>query len=147
MAGSVVWLTPFRPDDLWVIVDPMLSAAPPGTKVGRPLVPARLPDGYPLCPHERHSLGDAAAGAGLWLLRDLLAPSARLAGVWMRVHQTLLDRLGERDRIDGSPDSASVPAQRRATPWERRLRGPGLLREVVPTRPWHHSVRLAPRRP
>jgi len=44
------------------------------------------------------------------------------AGVWDRLHQTLLDRLGETDRIDwsrASLDSASIPAKRGATPSAR----------------------------
>ena len=39
------------------------------------------------------------------------------AGVWERLHQTLLDRLGEAERIDwsrASLDSASIPAKRGA---------------------------------
>jgi transposase len=44
------------------------------------------------------------------------------AGVWDRLHRTLLDRLGDADRIDwerASLDSASVPAKRGATRSDR----------------------------
>ena len=81
---------------------------------------------------ERHSLGDAAAGAGLWLghdcwrrLRDWQA-----AGVWERLAPALLDRLGEAGQIDWSReslDSASIPAKRGAIASERirRMRQTG----------------------
>lgn len=44
------------------------------------------------------------------------------AGVWRRLHQGLLDRLGEADRIDwrrASADSARIPAKRGAVPLGR----------------------------
>src|SRR5439155_14982033 len=45
------------------------------TALGRP----RLPDRHRLRPAERHPLGDAPAGNGLWLRYDVLAQAAVLA--------------------------------------------------------------------
>ena len=44
-----------------------------------PRVRPCLPDRYPVCAQDRHSLGVSAPGNGLWQRHDLLAPSARLA--------------------------------------------------------------------
>lgn len=116
---------PLLPDELWAIVEPLLPAAPPTPKGGRPRVPDRacligirfvLKSGIPweLLPQE---LG-CGSGVTCWRrLRDW-----QEAGVWDRLHQTLLDRLGEADRIDwsrASLDSASVPAKRGAPRWDR----------------------------
>ena len=50
-------------------------------------------------------------GSGMTCLRRL--KEWYEAGVWERLHEALLDRLGEADRIDWSrtsPDAAAVPA-------------------------------------
>ncbi|MGH7511242.1 MAG: IS5 family transposase [Gemmatimonadales bacterium] len=109
---------PLLPDALWAIVEPLLPPEPPKPKGGRPRVPDRacltgilfvLRSGIPweLLPRE---LG-CGSGVTCWRrLRDWQA-----AGVWERLHQTLLDRLGEADRLDWSRaalDSASVPAKK-----------------------------------
>lgn len=39
----------------------------------------RLPDGYPVCSQDRHTMGVSAPGNGLWQRHDLLASFARLA--------------------------------------------------------------------
>ncbi len=107
-------------DDLWAIVDPLLPPEPPRPKGGRPRVPDRacltgilfvLKTGIPweYLPQEM----GCGSGVTCWRrLRDWQA-----AGVWDRLHHTLLDRLGEADRIDwdrASLDSASIPAKRGA---------------------------------
>ena len=109
------------PDELWAIVAPLLPPTPPHPKGGRPRVPDRacltgiifvLKSGIPweLLPQEM----GCGSGVTCWRrLRDW-----QQAGVWDRLHRTLLDRLGEADRIDwerASLDSASVPAKRGAT--------------------------------
>jgi transposase len=109
---------PLVSDDLWAIVAPLLPAEPPKPKGGRPRVPDRaaltgiifvLKSGIPweMVPQEM----GCGSGVTCWRrLRDWQA-----AGVWHRLHQVLLDRLGEADRIDwerASLDSASVPAKR-----------------------------------
>jgi transposase len=117
--------TPLVPDDLWAIVEPLLPPEPPKPKGGRPRVPDRaaltgiifvLKSGIPweMLPPE---LG-CGSGMTCWRrLRDWQA-----AGVWERLHQTLLDRLGETGQIDwsrASLDSASIPAKRGAIASER----------------------------
>jgi transposase len=111
---------PLLPDDLWVIVDPLLPTEPPKPTGGRPRVPDRaaltgiifvLKSGIPweMLPQEM----GCGSGVTCWRrLRDW-----QDAGVWDRLHQTLLDRLGDAGRIDwdrASLDSASVPAKRGA---------------------------------
>src|SRR5918999_3577744 len=119
---------PLVSDDLWAIVAPLLPPEPPKPTGGRPRVPDRaclsgiifvLKSGIPweMLPQE---LG-CGSGVTCWRrLRDWQA-----AGVWGRLHQALLDRLGDADRIDwsrASLDSASVPAKRGASKSARTRR-------------------------
>jgi transposase len=112
---------PLVSDELWAFVAPLLPAEPPKPKGGRPRAPDRdcltgivfvLKSGIPweMLPPE---LG-CGSGMTCWRrLRDWQA-----AGVWDALHRTLLDRLGEADRIDWSRvslDSASIPAKRGAS--------------------------------
>jgi transposase len=112
---------PLVSDELWAIVAPLLPPEPPKPKGGRPRVPDRacltgiifvLKSGIPweMLPQE---LG-CGSGMTCWRrLRDW-----QEAGVWDRLHQTLLDRLGEAGHIDWSRaalDSASIPAKRGAS--------------------------------
>jgi transposase len=112
---------PLVSDDLWAVVAPLVPAEPPKPKGGRPRISDRacltgiifvLKSGIPweMLPQE---LG-CGSGVTCWRrLRDW-----QQAGVWDRLHRTLLDRLGEADRIDWSRaalDAASVPAKRGAT--------------------------------
>lgn len=116
---------PLVPDELWAIVEPLLPPEPPKPKGGRPRVPDRaaltgivfvLRSGIPweLLPQEM----GCGSGVTCWRrMRDW-----QDAGVWDRLHQTLLDRLGEAGRIDwerASLDSASIPAKRGAGRWDR----------------------------
>jgi transposase len=111
---------PLVSDDLWAIVSPLLPAEPPKPKGGRPRVPDRAcltgiifvlktGIGWEDLPVEM----GCGSGVTCWRrLRDWQA-----AGVWDRLHQALLDRLGAADRIDWSRacvDSASIPAKRGA---------------------------------
>jgi transposase len=111
---------PLLPDDLWAIVEPLLPTEPPKPTGGRPRVPDRaaltgiifvLKSGIPweMLPQEM----GCGSGVTCWRrLRDW-----QDAGVWDRLHKTLLDRLGDAGRIDwdrASLDSASVPAKRGA---------------------------------
>lgn len=111
---------PLVSDDLWAIVAPLLPTEPPKPKGGRPRVPDRAcltgiifvlktGIGWADLPVEM----SCGSGVTCWRrLRDW-----QVAGVWDRLHQTLLDRLGEADRIDwdrASLDSASIPAKRGA---------------------------------
>ena len=63
---------------------------------------------------------EMGCGSGVTCWRRLRDGQA--AGVWDRLHHTLLDRLGEADRIAWertSLDSASIPAKRGARTWDR----------------------------
>ena len=111
---------PLVSDELWEAIEPLLPVEPPKPQGGRPRVPDRatltgivfvLRSGIPweLLPQEM----GCGSGVTCWRrLRDWQA-----AGVWDRLHRTLLDRLGRADRIDwsrASLDSRLVPAKRGA---------------------------------
>src|SRR5919205_3562214 len=111
---------PLVPDELWSLIAPLLPPERPKPKGGRPPVPDRaaltgilfvLRSGIPweLLPQEM----GCGSGVTCWRrLRDW-----QEAGVWARLHRTLLDRLGRADRIDwsrASLDSRLVPAKRGA---------------------------------
>ncbi len=103
-------------DELWAVVEPLLPPPKPRPKGGRPPIPDRkvltgilfvLMTGIPweMLPKEM------GCGSGMTCWRRLRA--WQQAGVWKRLHQVLLDRLGEADKIDwsrASLDSATVPA-------------------------------------
>jgi transposase len=124
---------PLVSDDLWAVVAPLLPTEPPKPNGGRPRVPDRavltgiifvLKSGIPweMLPHE---LG-CGSGMTCWRrLRDW-----HVAGVWDRLHQTLLDRLGEADQIDWS--RASVDAA--MTPAKRGANSPGRTRRIAAKR-------------
>jgi transposase len=118
-------MKPLVSDELWALVAPLLPPEPPKPKGGRPRVPDRacltgiifvLKTGIPweMLPPEM----GCGSGVTCWRrLRDW-----QEAGVWDRLHQTLLDRLGEADRLDwsrASLDSASIPAKRGVNSSER----------------------------
>jgi len=111
---------PLVSDELWEVIEPLLPVEPPKPKGGRPRVSDRatltgilfvLRSGIPweLLPPEM----GCGSGVTCWRrLRDW-----QEAGVWDRLHRTLLDRLGRADRIDwsrASLDSRLVPAKRGA---------------------------------
>ncbi len=107
---------PLVTDELWAVVEPLLPEDPPKPKGGRPRVDDRaaltgilfvLKTGIPweMLPQEM------GCGSGMTCWRRLKEWHA--AGVWGRLHEALLDRLGGADRIDlsrASLDSAAVPA-------------------------------------
>ena len=107
---------PLVTDELWAVVGPLLPEEPPKPRGGRPRVDDRaaltgilfvLKTGIPweMLPQEM----GCASGMTCW--RRL--KEWHEAGVWGRLHRTLLDRLGEADEIDwsrASLDSAAVPA-------------------------------------
>jgi transposase len=107
---------PLVTDELWTVVEPLLPKEPPKPKGGRPRVSDRaaltgilfvLKTGIPweMLPREM------GCGSGMTCWRRL--KEWHNVGVWERLHQALLDRLGEANRIDWSRtslDSASVAA-------------------------------------
>ena len=108
------------PTDLWEAIEPLLSEEPAKLKGGRPRIPDRaalegivfvLRTGCPwrLLPKE---LG-CGSGSTCWRrLRDW-----QEAGVWQRLHETLLNWLGDAASIAwsrASVDSVSVRAKRGA---------------------------------
>jgi len=112
-------------DELWAVLDPWIPAPPPRPKGGRKRVPNRaaltgilfvLKSGIPweLLPPEM------GCGSGMTCWRRLRDWHAQ--GVWHRIHQKVLDYLGEADRIDwtrAAIDAAIVPA-----PGGAKRRGP-----------------------
>ena len=111
---------PLVSDELWTVIEPLLPPEPAKPRGGRPRVPDRaaltgilfvLHRGIPwdLLPQEM----GCGSGVTCWRrLRDWHA-----AGVWERLHQALLDRLGSADQIDWSRaclDSRLLPAKRGA---------------------------------
>jgi transposase len=119
---------PLVPDELWMLIEPLLPPERPKPKGGRPPVPHRaaltgipfvLKSGLPweMLPQEM----GCGSGMTCWRRRR----DWQAARVWERLHRVLLDRLGRAGAIDWSRacvGSASVPAKRGA-------------RKPAPTRP------------
>jgi transposase len=111
-------MRPLLDDKPWNLLAPLLPPEKPKSKGGRPRVPDRaaltgilfvLRTGIPweMLPWEM------GCGSGMTCWRRLR--DWQEAGVWDRLHQVLLDQLGEADRIDwsrASIDSSSVPSSR-----------------------------------
>src|SRR5215217_6910356 len=108
-------------DDLWEAIEPLLPKEPPKPKGGRPRVSDRaalggivlvLRTGCPwrLVPNAR----GCGSSTTCWRrLRDW-----QKAGVWQRLHETLLTWLGDEAALDwirASADSLSVRAKRGAS--------------------------------
>jgi transposase len=105
-------------DELWEVIEPLLPPEAPKPQGGRPRVDDRaalsgiifvLKSGIPweMLPQEM------ACGSGVTCWRRLR--EWQQAGVWERLHQVLLDRLGEADQIEWERaclDAASIPAKR-----------------------------------
>jgi transposase len=94
---------PLVPDELWMLIEPLLPPERPKPKSGRPPIPHRaalsgiifvLKSGIPweMLPQEM------GCGSGMTCWRRLRDWQA--AGVWTRLHCVLLDRLGRANAID-----------------------------------------------
>jgi transposase len=112
---------PLVSDALWAAIEPLLPPEPAKPKGGRPRVGDRaalagilfvLRSGIPweMLPSE---IG--CSGMTCWRrLRDW-----HIAGVWVRLHRTLLERLADADQLDWSRaalDSSSIAAKKGALP-------------------------------
>jgi transposase len=107
-------------DELWAVIEPLLPPEPEKPRGGRPRIPNRdvlrgilfvLATGLPW----EYLPPEMGCGSGMTCWRRL--KEWHEAGVWQRLHQVLLDRLGEADRIDwsrASLDSSAVPAEKGA---------------------------------
>lgn len=107
---------PLLPDGLWERIEPLLPAAQPKPKGGRPPIPDRdaltgilfvLKTGTPW----EYLPQEMGCGSGMTCWRRLRDWHA--AGVWKKIWRVLLDELGEADLIDWSTsaiDSCSVRA-------------------------------------
>lgn len=107
---------PLVTDELWAVIEPLLPPEPAKPKGGRPRVDNRaaltgilfvLKSGIPweLLPQEM------GCGSGMTCWRRLR--DWQEAGIWDKLHQTLLERLQAAEQIDwsrASLDSAGVPA-------------------------------------
>lgn len=108
---------PLVTDELWEIIEPLLPEEPSKPKGGRPRVPNRaaltgvifvLRTGIPwdMLPQEM------GWGSGVTCWRRL--QEWQQQGVWRKLHQALLNRLGEADKLDwsrASLDSCTIPAK------------------------------------
>lgn len=107
---------PLVTDELWQMIEPLLPAEAEKPKGGRPRVSARaalsgilfvLKTGIPweMLPQEM------GCGSGMTCWRRLR--DWQTAGVWEKLHLTLLEHLSEAERLDwsrASLDAGSVPA-------------------------------------
>lgn len=116
-------------DELWEAVTPLILPEPPKPKGGRPRVSARKALGGILFVLRtgiswQDLTTELGFGSGSACWRRL--EEWQRAGVWERLHRTLLDRLGDADKIDwsrASVDGSSVAAKRGA-------RRPGRIRLI-----------------
>jgi transposase len=108
-------------DDLWEAIEPLLPKEPPKPKGGRPRVPDRAALGGIIfvlrtgCPWR---LVPQALGCGSGTTCWRRVREWHAAGVWQRLHETLLNWLGDEAAIDwsrASVDSLSVRAKRGAS--------------------------------
>jgi transposase len=107
---------PILPDELWSYIEPLIPPEKPKPRGGRPRVSDRaaltgilfvLKTGIPW----EYLPAEMGCGSGMTCWRRLR--DWYQAGVWRQLHQVLLERLAESDRIDwerAAVDSAAVPA-------------------------------------
>ena len=111
---------PLVSDELWAVVEPLVPQERPKPKGGRPrfsdraaltgiLFVLKSGIGWELLPQEM------GCGSGMTCWRRLR--DWQRAGVWERLHHTLLQRLADAEKLDwsrASLDSASMAAKRGA---------------------------------
>ena len=135
---------PLVSDELWAAVEPLLPPPRVKQKSGRPRVADRaaltgiifvLKTGIPW----EYLPQELGCGSGMTCWRRLREWQA--TGVWQRLHQALLDRLGAAGKIDwrrASADSATIPAKgvkkgrhARCTSGPTRLTAPNQGRNIT----------------
>ena len=139
------------PDELWVLVEPLLPKHPYVPGVGKPRVPDRvcltgilfvLKTGIPW---EDFPQEMGCCGMTLWNRLD----EWRRAGVWQQLHRLLLDKLRGAGEIDFSRvivDSSSVRAihggkKRDPVPWTAAKAAPNTTSWSMPAAfPWLRSL-------
>ena len=144
---------PLVSDALWAAVAPLLPAVPLSPKGGRPRVPDRaaltgivfvLKTGMPW----EYLPREMGCGSGMTCWRRLRA--WQRAEVWARLHETLLQRLADADKIDwsrASADASRIPAKGGA-PAPARTRWTGASRGRITTWwPTAAASRWRPSRP
>jgi transposase len=126
------------PGELWEAIEPLLPVEPPKPNGGRPRIPDRAALGGIVfvlrtgCPW-RLLPNDLGCGSGTTCWRRLR--EWQEAGVWERLHETLLNWLEYESAIDwsrASVDSISIRAKRGASKRVRtRLTGAGPDRSIT----------------
>ena len=126
------------PDELAEAIEPLLPVEPPKPNGGRPRIPDRAALGGIVfvlrtgCPW-RLLPNDLGCGSGTTCWRRLR--EWQEAGVWERLHETLLNWLEDESAIDwsrASVDSISIRAKRGASKRVRtRLTGAGPDRSIT----------------
>ena len=107
-------------DELWALVEPLIPLRPPAVhgRTGRPRVDDRAAlEGILFVLETRYPMEEAAERARVRVGDHVLAAAVCLAAgrVWDRLHQAVLDRLGQQGLLDWSRaclDSVSVRAKR-----------------------------------
>lgn len=138
---------PLVPDDLWEAIEPLLPKERPKPKGGRPRIPARVAlTGIVFvlrtgCPWRLLPKGlGCGSGTTCWRrLRDW-----QEAGVWERLHETLLNWLGGAAAVDwsrASIDSLSVRAKRGAS---RPAATPRIAASWAPNTTWRSTATAFP---
>jgi transposase len=134
------------PDDLWAVIERLLSSEPEKLKGGRPHASDRaalagiilvLRTGMQGKHLPRSEMG--CSGKTSW--RRLGAWQA--AGVWAALHRVMLEQLQDADALDWSRaalDSASLPAKRGA-PRRGRTRRTEASRAASATSSWTRTAR------
>ena len=118
---------PVLSEELWQVISPLLPPEPPKPKGGRPRVPDRasltgilyvLRTGIPW----EYLPREMGCGSGMTCWRRLR--DWQKAGLWHKIHEALLDKLGEAGRIDWSRAAMDSSCVRAVFGGRKRVRIP-----------------------
>lgn len=98
-------------NELWAVVEPLLPPEPPKPKGSRPRMSDRAVltgvlfvlksgIGWEWLLQEQEQEQELGCGSGMTCWRRLRLRDWHQAGVWERLHQTLLQRLADADKLD-----------------------------------------------